>query len=160
MPAIPIIALAATAVSAGLAAKSSVQAANTSKATAAYNARVDEEQAKQVEINSRENMQKQASANEIYLSRQKSAIAANGLLAAGSPLDLLAESASELQSNLGDMGQEESVERSRLFSSAGAGLMEGAAQASAYQMQGATSLLSGVGSIGSMGMQAYQAGYF
>lgn len=155
MPAIPVMMLVAAAASTAMQVSSSRKAAQTAKNVAGYNAKVDEEQAKQNDIDTSENTLRQRKANQVYLSRQQSAIAANGLLAAGSPLDLMADTARNQEQDIQDAYRDSQVKDLNLYSAAEAGQAEGAASSSAYSMQGTASLFSGVSNMAYEANSAY-----
>ena len=147
MPVIPVILVAATLAGTAMQVSASQAAAKNAKNVADYNAAVDREQAKQLSIDTSQNILREREQSNIYLSRQKSAIAANGLLTAGSPLDLLATSASQMESNIQDEYHSSLIKESSLYSAADAGIAEGAAQSDAYKTQGTISLFQGVSSM-------------
>jgi hypothetical protein len=154
MPAIPVIMIgmavasaAATAMTMEEQQKAAKQAAQTTTNVANYNAAIDMNQAKQNDIDSQSNADRQRASDKIYLSRQRSAIAANGLLTAGSPLDLLATTAGKMETGIQDQWRDTNMTDENLGEAAQAGIQEGRAQATQYQMQGQASLFSGIGQL-------------
>ncbi len=164
MPAIPIImvavAVAGTAASMAAQQAASKQAARTATNVANYNAAVDINNAKQTQIDSQTNIDRQRAQNDIYLSRQRSAIAASGVLEAGSPLDLMADTASLMEQGIQDEQRDTSMKMEGDYSAAAAGVVQGQASSDAYKIQGQASLFSGVGQLGQEGMGAYNSGAF
>lgn len=132
------------------AAKSSAALA---QATADYNARVDEAEAKQIEMDQTENVRRAREEARIYTSRQKAAYATAGVLSSGSPLAVEAMTAGRieqriLQDNLSAKRQAEKARAAgrvgRLYGEASAsGIMQ---QNTADLLRGGASMLSTAGS--------------
>jgi hypothetical protein len=143
--------------------KAAKQAAQTATNVANYNASIDINTAKQNDINSQTNIDRERESNKIYLSRQRSAIAAAGVLESGSPLDLMATTAGKMETGIQDEWRDTNMTDENLYSSAAAGVQEGAAQAQADNIQGQASLFSGIGQLaGEAGsaVGAYNSGAF
>lgn len=164
MPAIPVImvavAVAGTVASIEMQQQAAKQAAKNASSVANYNAALDLAQSKQTQLDSQTNVDRQRSANQVYLSRQRSAIAAAGVLQAGSPLDLMAKTAGDMETNIQDEWRDTTMSMRKLESGSAATAQEGRAQASAYKIQGQTSLFQGIGQLGQEGMGAYNSGVF
>lgn len=165
MPAIPIIAavvsVAGTVYSASQQNKAANNAAQVDTATANYNAKYDEAQAAQLELDTRQNIRTERQDAAVYLSKQEVGYAAAGVLAnTGSALDAQIKNAGRFEQKIQQDWVNMNQKQQSLYSSAKVGRLEGAAQASADRMQGKIALINGgVGAARSI-FGAYQSGVF
>lgn len=147
---IPVIMLAATAASMAMqasamakgnaAAKASAQLA---KDTAGYNQRVDEAGATQTELDSDANIAANRKDASIYLSRQKTAFAANGVLSTGSALAVEATTAGQLEQRV-LQDRTNALRQAEQQRAAGRmGVLYGDAQASGIMAQNSVDMMRG-----------------
>lgn len=147
---IPVIMIAATAASvamqasamskANAAAKSSAALA---KDTAGYNQRVDEEDATQTELDADANITAGRKDAAIYLSKQKTAFAANGVLSSGSALSVEASTAGQLEQRLLQDRTYAGREAEKQRAAGRMGVLYGQAQASGIMQQNNVDMMRG-----------------
>ena len=140
--------------------QASRSAAATQKSVADYNAQQDQAKARQAEIDSQETIRRQRDQDKVYLSRQRSAMAAAGILNTGSELDLLATTAGRLEQRVQDEWRGTEIGTQNLYAAAKVGQAEGYAQSDYYSSQATASLFSTGSKLMSMGAQGYDEGLF
>lgn len=91
------IAAAAAVASAGVSAYSAREQGKTAAAVAEYNAKVTENNALREEMESRESARRQRIENRRALGRQRTAVAHAGVVEAGTPLEVMADTAAKLE---------------------------------------------------------------
>jgi len=162
MPApLAVTALVATGVSAYGQYKASRSAAAVDTATANYNANVDRAQAKQLDVNTLENIRSERLANEEYLSRQAASYANAGVLAtSGSALHAQITNAGLLEQKIQQQYVDSQQRQQQLYAKAAIGQAEGAAQASSDRLAGTLALINGGAKMASMLAQDIQSGTF
>lgn len=155
---IAIVGALATAASTYVSYEGQQYNAAVAKNTADYNAKVQENQAIQSEMESREQLRRQQQANKRFRATQYAAIAKSGIALAGSPLEVLGDTAGQMELDNLDQQRLARQQQAQLRSGAQATLMEGAAQAKGYQLQGYGTILSGASSLASQyGSYKYKA---
>jgi hypothetical protein len=165
MPAIPIIALAASAagtiygaVEANNAAK---KAAQVDQATANYNAKYDEAEAAQLDLDTQQNIRTERAANQVYLSKQAASYASAGVSAtSGSALDAQLVNAGRMEQQIQQQWVNSNQKQQQLYSEASVGVLEGNAKAEADRMQGTLALINGGTKLAGLAFTGYQAGVF
>ena len=148
MPAIPIIALAVTAVGAGVSYSGSQQQAKATKQTAAYNAKVQENEAIQQDMEMREQISRTRRENKRLLASQRAGVAASGIEMTGSPLEVLGANAANLELRAQDMARQSTLGVMRGQTQAKATIWEGNQTAAGIRLGAAGTLLSDAGRIG------------
>lgn len=122
-------------------------AAQTQKATAKsvseYNAKLQENQTIQGDMEARENSNRQRRMNRLTMSSQRAQLAKMGVSETGSPLAVLAETAGLLEMQVQDEKRANEARRRAGFASAEMTRVEGRQLASAYNKQAQATLLSG-----------------
>lgn len=164
---IPVIMIAATAASVAMQASAMAKQNAAAKAsgqlardTAGYNQKLDEVAAVQTELDSDANVLAGRKEAAIYLSKQKTAFAASGVLAAGSALAVEASTASALEQRLLQSRSNALREAEKTRAAGRMGVLYGDAQAAGIKAQNQVDMLrGGVGILntvssaaGSMGM--------
>lgn len=165
MPVIPIAALAvsvgASVYSASQQKKAADNAASVDQATAAYNANVDINNAKQLDLDTIQNIRTERQNDQVYLSREAASYAAAGVLAdTGSPLHAQITNAGRLEQQLQQQYVSSQQKQQQYYSSASVGRLEGAARASADQMRGTIALVDGGAKIAGNLFGGYESGVF
>lgn len=163
MPAaIPLAIYAAgTAYSAIQQNKAARNAAAVDQATAEYNARYDEAQAAQLDLDTIQNIRTERQEAKVYLSKQEASYAAAGVLAdSGSALDAQIVNAGRFEQKIQQQWVNMNQQRQSLYSAARVGRLEGAARASADRMSGTIALINGGTSIARSMFGAYEQGVF
>lgn len=133
-------------------AKAARQQASTATQVANYNANLDIAQANQNELNANANITAQRQKDNEQLSVARAQYAASGVMSdTGSPMEVLATSASRDEQNIQQYyaGEQESAQTE--FEAAQYGVYTGAEQASAYHLEGAGDIFSGIGSLANIG---------
>lgn len=165
MPVVPIVAVA---VEVGLTIAATSQqkraddsAANTATQVAAYNARLDQSEANQVDADAIENIRSMRRDAEVYMSRQTAAYAASGVRAdTGSPLAVRAITASRFEMREQQTWNDAQAREQRLASAGQAGIAEGAAKADQYHMEGVAAVMGGAAKVAGLVYGGYQSGAF
>jgi hypothetical protein len=154
------VSAAGTAGAGVMQAQSSRRAAATARTVADYNAAQDQAQARQAEIDAQENIRRQRDANKTYLSKQRSAMAAAGVLETGSELDLLATTAGRMEQGIQDQWRGTEIGTQNLYAAAKVGQLEGYAQADYYSSQATASLFSTGAKLADTAFRAQDEGVF
>ena len=133
------IALGLGAVSIGLTAYGAIEsskAANTAasvdNATAAFNARIDTENAEQIDLDTLQNIDTERQADATYLSREAAGYAASGVSATtGSALRAQITNVGRMTQQIQQQYQKSQIQQNNLYEAAQVGIAEGSAAASA-----------------------------
>ena len=155
MPAIPIIALAVSAAGAAMSYKASVDQAKATKQVAAYNAKVQENEAIQQDMEMREQINRTRRENKRLLASQRAGVAASGIEMTGSPLEVLGANAANLELRAQDMARQSTLGVMRGQTQAKATIWEGKQTAAGIRTQAAGTLLSDAGRIAGSAYSAY-----
>ena len=145
--AIPAIAMAAGAtVSAGAAVYSGIQ----QKKAADYNAKMSEQNAKAIDVQTREAIRRQPAQNRAILSAQRASALTSGVAETGSTLLVAMENARNLERNVTDIATQGNAQRYAAMNQATLSRFQGNAAMTSGILEGTGTLLSGAG-------QAYKA---
>lgn len=125
MPVIPIAALVVSAAGAYMSYDAAQEQAKATKATAAYNAKVQENEAIQADMEAREEIARTRRQNKRLLAEQRASVAGSGVAMAGSPLEVLGDNAAMYELNALDQAR-----------AATAGVLQGKSAAKATRWQG------------------------
>jgi hypothetical protein len=125
-----------------------------------YNAKLAENQALQTEMDAAENIRRKRSENRRMLATQRSRYAKAGVLMEGTPLELLAESAGNLELEVLDYDRQQRMQAAGLRAQGAADLALGANQARAAMIGAGSSLLSGASSMAGNAFMFQQSGAF
>lgn len=137
-----IASLATAAVGTGVAVYGQVQQAKTAKAAGEFNAKMAENAALQAEMDSRENIRRKREENRRMLAMQRGRYAKAGVTEAGTPLEVMAETAGLLELDALEMGRQSRIEANRLRAQAGYDRAMGKAGAQAAYLQAGATLLN------------------
>ncbi len=164
MPAvIPIIMVASVALTAASmkkqndAARASGQLATD---TATYNANIDIAQAQQMDLDTNANIRTARAEDAVYVSRQKTAYAAAGVLSSGSPLAVMATTVGRFEQRIQQSYVDSQQKQQRLYNEAKVGRLYGDAQASAIKTSNDAAMLRGGAQLLSTAYGAYNSGMF
>ena len=138
--AIPLI-VAGTAVSAGAAVYSGVQ----QKKAADYNAKMAEQNAKAIDVQTREAIRRQREQNRAILSAQRASALTSGVAETGSTLLVAMENARNLERNVTDIATQGNAQQYAALNQATLSRMQGSSAMTSGILQGTGTLLSGVG---------------
>ena len=148
--ALAIASLATTVISAGVQIYGQQQQKKTARRVAAFNAKVQENEAIRIDSEARENIRRKRTRNKRILAKQRADIGASGLLAAGSPLEVLGDNAAALELESFDLARAAESKRQSLLSQADQTIQAGEAQAKALGIaQVGTLLNAGTSVLGS-----------
>lgn len=115
-----------------------------STATGQYNARVDEAQARQFELDAEENVRATRRDESVYLSRQKTAYASAGVLTdGGSPLGTMASTAGAFEQRAQQTWSDAQRRAEQARDAGLVGQLYSQAQADAYRTQGRIAMING-----------------
>jgi hypothetical protein len=114
------------------------------KDTAKYNSKVQENAAIQADMEARENIARERAQNRRFMSSQRAALAKSGITEAGSPLEVLGETAGQLELQAQDQVRAAASRKALGLSQSANTLVEGEAQSKGYKMAATGTLLSGV----------------
>ena len=165
MPVVPVI-LVAVSVATEVAAtaeqkKASDAAANTAKQTADYNNKLDLSEAAQTDIDARANIAAMRQDAAVYMSRQASSFARNGVIATtGSALAVQAATKGKFEMREQTVYNNAQAKEQMLASQGQAGIAVGAAQADQYHMEGVADVLSGASKVAGTLYSGYMGGAF
>lgn len=124
-----------------------------------FNARLEEQQAIQSDMEARENLRRMRKQAKRVISSQRAGFAGSGTLVnTGSPLEVQAESVAELERQALDQDRLKRLESSRFTSSAQSIRMGGNAVASGYGNQATGTLLGGATNLLGSGAMLYRTG--
>ena len=146
--AIPFVVMAVgSAVSAGAAVYSGIQ----QKKAADYNAKMSEQNAKAIDVQTREAIRRQREQNRAILSVQRASALTSGVAETGSTLLVAMENARNLERNVTDIATQGNAQQYAALNQATLSKMQGRAYQTSGFLQGAGTLLSGAASSMSMG---------
>lgn len=132
-----------SAVGTGISVYGQQQAAKAVEYTADYNADLARQQAMHETEVANENARRKTRENARIMGLQREAIAASGLVVAGTPLAILGESVMTLQRDIMDMGYEAAARANQLQSAAAMGLSEARNTAGAMRTAALGTQISG-----------------
>ena len=156
-----VASLALTAYSSYEQNQAAKNAAKVDTAVADYNAKYDEEAAKQLDLNTLQNIDTERADAAVYMSRQQAGYAGAGVLAtSGSPLAALITTAGRFEQKIQQDYVDSQQKQQSYYAAAKVGQLEGAAQADADRMKGTIALINGAASIASSVSGAYSKGMF
>lgn len=138
--AIPLI-VAGTTVSAGAAVYSGIQ----QKRAADYNAKMSEQNAKAIDVQTREAIRRQREQNRAILSAQRASALTSGVAETGSTLLVAMENARNLERNVTDIATQGNAQQYAALNQATLSRMQGSAAMTSGLLQGTGTLLSGAG---------------
>ena len=139
--------VAGTAVSAGASVYSGIQ----QKKAADYNAKMSEQNAKAIDVQTREAIRRQREQNRAILSAQRASALTSGVAETGSTLLVAMENARNLERNVTDIATQGNAQQYAALNQATLSKMQGRAYQTSGFLQGAGTLLSGAASSMSMG---------
>ena len=140
--AIPYVVMAVgSAVSAGAAVYSGIQ----QKRAADYNAKMSEQNAKAIDVQTREAIRRQREQNRAILSAQRASALTSGVAATGSTLLVAMENARHLERNVTDIATQGNAQQYAALNQATLSRMQGRAYQTSGFLQGTGTLLSGGG---------------
>lgn len=151
-----VAALVTTAVATIASTVTQVQTANkqasVARSVADYNAKTDIANAQQLEMDANANIQRQRLADKSYLSSQRAAYAASGILSeTGSPSTVMATTAGRQEMDIQQYWANTQQKESSLYAAAQEGRYEGEQAAETYHLQGQADIFNGIGSLASLG---------
>ena len=157
-----VAALVVAAVAAGASAYESKKAsdaqAKLATSTANYNAQVDVANAQQLAMDASANIDKQRRDDASYMSNQRAAYAASGVLSGtGSPMTVEATTAGRMEQDIQQYWTSVQEKESTLYAAASMDVLEGQDTAEIYHLQGTADIFKGIGSVASIAGQAYSA---
>ena len=152
-----IASLALAGVGTGLAVYGQVQQAENAKAVGKYNARLAEAQAKQTEMDAAENIRRKRKENARILATQRSKYAKAGVIEAGTPLELMAETAGNLELDVLDYNRQQRINAQNLRQQGAMDLAMGQNAAQAGYINAGATLLQGAGQAAGMAAMAPRA---
>ena len=135
-----VMAVGAT-VSAGAAVYSGIQ----QKKAADYNAKMSEQNAKAIDVQTREAIRRQREQNRAILSAQRASALTSGVAETGSTLLVAMENARNLERNVTDIATQGNAQQYAALNQATLSRMQGSAAMTSGLLQGTGTLLSGVG---------------
>jgi hypothetical protein len=145
--AIPAVVMAVgSAVSAGAAVYSGIQ----QKRASDYNAKMSEQNAKAIDVQTREAIRRQREQNRAILSAQRASALTSGVAETGSTLLVAMENARNLERNVTDIATQGNAQRYAAMNQATLSRFQGNAAMTSGILEGTGTLLSGAG-------QAYKA---
>ena len=140
--AIPAVVMAVgSAVSAGAAVYSGIQ----QKKAADYNAKMSEQNAKAIDVQTREAIRRQREQNRAILSAQRASALTSGVAETGSTLLVAMENARNLERNVTDIATQGNAQQYAALNQATLSKMQGRAYQTSGFLQGTGTLLSGGG---------------
>ncbi len=155
------VSMAATAYSAYKQNQAAKNAAKVDTATADYNAKVDESQAQQLQLDTVQNIRTQRQENAVYISKQQAAYAAAGVLTdTGSPLAAQITNAGRMEMQLQQEYTDSQRKQQQYYSAAKVGRLEGEARAEADRARGTIALIDGGAKLASQAYGGYSSGVF
>lgn len=144
---IPIVIAAAGA---AVQATAASRAATTAARVADYNAKIDISNAQQLQLDAAANVRRQRDEDSAYRSRIRVAYAAAGILSGeGTPMQVEATTAGRQEQDVQNYWRSVNQKTDKYYGAAAEGVIEGKETASLYHLQGAASILKGIGSMAS-----------
>lgn len=162
MPAALIVtSIAATAYGAYEGYQSSKQAAAVDNATASYNAKYDQSMAKQLDLDTQQNIRTERQDDAVYLSREAASYASAGVLGtSGSPLHAQITNAGRMEQHIQQEWVNSQQKQQQYAAAANVGQLEGSARASADRASGSLALINGGAKMAGQIFNGYQSGVF
>lgn len=142
-----VASLATAAVGTGLQAYGQYQQGKTAARVADYNARQAEQQALQTEMDATETIRRKREQDKRLLATQRTRYAASGVVQAGTPLEVMAESASLLEMETLDYARQQGQRATAMRTQAISDRIAGRDAFRAGRIGAGTSLLTGFGSM-------------
>lgn len=124
-------------------------AASAAEDTAAYNAKLDIEQAKQENKVAAENARRKATEEKRAIATARAAAAGNGLSMEGTPLAILGDTVTQLERDIQDLAFDSKNKQRQIMQSASMGMLEGQQTATSLRTQSVGTAISGIGSAAS-----------
>jgi len=149
MFALAVVSLLTTVASTAMQAKAQREQAKVAEQTAAYNSKLQENQAIQGDMEDREAIRRERAVNAKLKGEQRAAIGGSGVTAVGSPLEVLGETAGLMELNIMDSARAAEARRRSGFAQASMTRWEGANLAEGYRKQATGTILSGIGQVAS-----------
>jgi len=146
-----VTAVVLVGVGTGVSVYGQVTAAEQARSIGKYNAKVAENQAKQVEMDAAENIRRKRKENRKLLATQRGRYAKGGVVMEGTPLELLAESAGNLELEVLDYNRQALLEQQNLRAQGAMDRATGLMQARAGYISAGSTLLQGAGQAAGMG---------
>lgn len=150
--------LVATGVSTYMQYQGQREAARTAERVSDYNARLQENAAIQREMEAREQIRRSRLEGERFKGTQRVAIAKGGITTEGSPLEIMGQTAGELEMRALDSYRVAEAEKRHGFAQAGMTRWEGSQQAKMFRRQSTGTLLSGFANMSSQAVGFGTAG--
>jgi hypothetical protein len=156
-----VASLAVTAYGAIQSDKAANTAATVDTATAAFNARIDQENAQQIDLDTLQNIDTERKADATYLSRESAGYASSGVLATtGSALRAQITNVGRFAQQQAQQYQDSQIKQQNLYEAAKVGIAEGSAAASADTSAGTLALLQGGAQVVGQAFGDYNKGLF
>lgn len=153
--------IATSLAGAGYSAYASHQQGKAEEKMANYNAKLAQQEARNAELTAQENAKRQRKENRHRLAAIRSKVAKSGVaMGTGSPLDVLAQTAGNLELEALDLFREGELRRRSLLNQASMSVYQGQQAKSAANTQAIGSLIGGVSSAAGGVMSGYQSGVF
>lgn len=141
--------------------KASKNAAQVDTATAAYNAKYDDEMAAQLDMDTLANIDTERQNDKVYLSKQEASYASAGVLAtSGSPLAAQITNAGRMEQRIQQEYVNSQKKQESLYSQAAVGVAYGAAQAASDRTSASIALIDGGAKVAGMLGSDYESGVF
>ena len=152
MPAVAIAPVViATGAAAAVTAAGAVYSGMQQKKAADYNAKMAEQNAKAIDVQTREAIRRQREQNRAILSAQRASALTSGVAETGSTLLVAMENARNLERNVTDIATQGNAQKYAAMNQATLSRVQGRAYQTSGFLQGAGTLLSGAASTMSMG---------
>ena len=146
MPAVAIApAVIATVASAAVTAAGAVYSGIQQKKAADYNAKMSEQNAKAIDVQTREAIRRQRAQNRAILSAQRASALTSGVAETGSTLLVAMENARNLERNVTDIATQGNAQRYAAMNQATLSRFQGNAAMTSGILEGTGTLLSGAG---------------
>jgi hypothetical protein len=141
--------------------KASNTAASVDNATAAFNAKIDQENAQQIDLDTQQNLDTERMADATYLSREAAGYAASGVLATtGSALRAQITNVGRMTQQIQQQYLDSQIKQQNLYEAAQVGIAEGSASASADSSAATLALIQGGAQIAGQAFGDYNRGAF
>lgn len=155
------VAIGGAAFSAIESSKAANTAASVDTATAAFNAKVDDANAQQIDLDTLNNIDTLRQDEGTYISREAAGYASAGVLATtGSALHSQITNVGRFTQKIQQQYQNSQLEQENLYVQAKEGIAEGAAQSNADQITGQIALINGAKGIATSAIGDYEQGIF
>ena len=148
MPQVAALPLALNAVSSVFSFVGQRKQAKATEAAAEFNAKVAENEAINVENERRESARRERRLNRRKLGKQRALIAKAGVLETGSPLELMAETAGELEVGVLDFNRQQQAKQRQLRSQAAITRFEGKQKAKGLRLASIGTAIKGGAQLG------------